>query len=451
MPAWLKTILKWSGFFILAVVLLGSGVFVAAYAVNAHDQELSAEAKALLVASPTRLAPEDNLYFSLAGLTAPSGASTTAAGIAISGRYERASAFTLSVPEQKRLLAEDPDALRFSGDTQFCRMREGSVWADAAAHEAQVARLRSDNAELYARYLALPQARGFHAAIEGSVQAPFWLGAGLRCLFLSDVALRLRSESPAARTAALGILVRDLLVWRTMLTGEGDLISKMLPLAYLHADYLVLADALADPAFALPEAADADAVAPLFELSAWDIRGVFPIEMRVYMKAVASFAQQGELSSRFYKTNASANLHAARLAELMKLAAPDPKNYAALAALDEGTPRRAWRHLYNPIGQMLESMGPPTLTWSDYLLRAWDGAAMQRLVRLGFEIRRQNIGPDAIAAFMQAHPELATHPGDGRAFEYDTGRHELRMHPLSRQARDSGRRYAIPLWHGPAV
>jgi hypothetical protein len=452
MPRWLKRVLVFSPLALLALVLLVAGIVLASYLLNAHDEGLSEQARAFLVVPKNDLKPADNLFVQLAGLSAPSGGSTTAAGLAIAERYERAAEIARSDPEEyKRLIEPDPAALSFAGAAQFCAMREGSVWADAAAHESDIASLSIDNAELYGRYLELPRQRGFYDFTAGTAQPPYYPGSSLRCLFLADVALRLRSASPAVRSQALAALTQDILVWRSMLTGEGDLVSKMLPLAYLHADYLVLADAIADPAFALPEAQDANEVVPLFEPSAWDIGNVFPVELRYYMKTVVAAAkrEQSQHSSRFFQPNATANLHAIYLARLMKLAAPDPKHYAALKSLrSEQEHEIWWAHLYNPVGHILERIGGSTA--DDYLLRTWDGAALQRLVRLGYAIRRQQVAPDGIAAFLRAHPEIASHPGDGRAFEYDPAKHELRMQPLA-QPSQKQRRYAIPVWQAPGA
>jgi hypothetical protein len=456
MPRWLKRVLAFSAIFLLALVLLVGGLVAAAYVVNAHDEELSAQARAFLVVPPNGLKPADNLFVQLAGLSAPSGTSITAAGLALATRYLQAAEVALSdLEEYKRLTEPDPAALQFAGAAQFCAMREGSIWADAPAHEADVASLSIDNAELYGRYLDLPRQHGFYDFTAGIVQPPYYPGSSLRCLFLADVALRLRSASPAVRAQALSALTQDILVWRSMLSGEGDLLSKMLSVSYLNADYLLLADAIADPAFALPDAQDASEVAPLFELSAWDIGNVFPVELRFLVKGLKSVAQQEQAKNdkiRLFQLNATTNLQAARFAALMKLAAPDPKHYAALLALEDEDRHeygyRAFAHLYNPVGHSLYAIAAPAS--NDYLPRAWDGAALQRLVRLGYEIRRQRIAPDGIVPFIKAHPEIATHPGDGRAFEYDAAKHEVRMHPLTHQPPEK-RRYAIPVWQAPGA
>jgi hypothetical protein len=82
--------------------------------------------------------------------------------------------------------------------------------------------------------------------------------------------------------------------------------------------------------------------------------------------------------------------------------------------------------------------------YNDYLLRPYDAAALQRLVRLSFEIRRQHIAPSAVDAFMKLHPEWATHPADGRSFVWKPTVNEIAIQPVARQP--EGRRFSVRVW-----
>jgi hypothetical protein len=102
---------------------------------------------------------------------------------------------------------------------------------------------------------------------------------------------------------------------------------------------------------------------------------------------------------------------------------------------------------YNPLGKVLVAISEPV--FEDYSLRAWDAAALQRLVRLSYEIRRQRIEPDAIPAFLKQHPEWSTHPADGRPFLWDPTKGELRIQPAAKQP--PGRRFSVAVWRSPAA
>jgi hypothetical protein len=103
----------------------------------------------------------------------------------------------------------------------------------------------------------------------------------IRKLFLAEAALRLRTGEPRVQRAALADLTDDVRLWRAVRTGRGALISKMIAIAYLQGDYLVLADMIADSRAAVPMGpADADVVAPLFALGDRNIGSAFSEEFR---------------------------------------------------------------------------------------------------------------------------------------------------------------------------
>jgi len=77
-----------------------------------------------------------------------------------------------------------------------------------------------------------------------------------------------------------------------------------------------------------------------------------------------------------------------------------------------------------------------------------DAAALQRLVRLSIEIRRQRIAPSEIAGFMKLHPEWATHPADGRSFVWKPSSGEIAIQPVAQQPAD--RRFSVQIWKGSA-
>jgi hypothetical protein len=119
-----------------------------------------------------------------------------------------------------------------------------------------------------------------------------------------------------------------------------------------------------------------------------------------------------------------------------------PEPAAAVVSLPTGL--SAWTLLltYNPGGKVLATIGDAS--YAEHPPRAWDAAAVQRLVRLGYEIRRQKIAADAIPTFLSEHPEWSTHPADGRPSLWDARTGELRIQTLAKQPPD--RRFSAPVW-----
>ena len=450
---------------LLAVALL---LFAIAWLVNLRDEPLTPEARALLQAPANPYPDADNVYYALAGLDAPPGESALDFGEARVAHYNRELEATLRDPTPENLEAlKSPDSrrLEFAGDFSFKQPLD-SFWDDVPPHRDDVTQVLGANLELYQRYLALHGLGGYFETAHPSHLAPvYYVPSNLRTLFLAEVVLRLHAGDPAAQREALADLEADVRLWRTVLTGSGALISKMLAIAYLHWDELVLADMIADPAAPLPAGPeDADALAPIFALDDWDISKAYAAEFRVQAAFLEHSHEQfragrlppgapaglrglmqalGErIGGHFFKTQATLNLFAAQVARLTRAAAPAAyENPQAPAAPHLGS----LRTVYNPLGKILAAVSGEA--YEPYPARAWDGAAFQRLLRLSYEIRRQRIAPGAIPAFLRAHAQWSTHPANGRPFLWDEKTGTIRVQtsgPLP-----AGRVFAVHVWRAP--
>jgi len=474
----IRFLLKWGGIVLGCLVPVALLLFAVAWTLNLRDEPLTPESQALLVPPPNSYAPEDNIYLALAGLDAPPGESVTVVGLARIERFNRQVDLASQEARPETLggaATQDPGPrLEFRGDVGFCEPLDRSVWSDAPAHRTDIAKLLADNAELFQRYVGLHRRGGFHETAHPSITAPpvYFSAAPIRKLFLADAALRLRAGEPRVQRAALADLTDDVRLWRAVLTGQGALISKMIAIAYLEGDYLLLADMIADPQAAVPVgAADADGVVPLFAPGDWNIGSVFAEEFRAEVATLEQLQRAsatglrvserytGDLllqswnraeniaGAHFFKLHATENQFARQAARLIGSAAADPAAFTAKSRQPLGSPpvsEHPWTVWlsYNPIGQILAGIAAPGLT--GYAPRAWDGAALQRLVRLSYEIRRQGIEPAGIPAFLARQPEWSTHPGDGRPFLWDAKNGELRVQTMGRQP--AGRRFGIRIW-----
>jgi hypothetical protein len=466
-----RNVLKWLGITILGLCGLACLLFLVAFIINLRDEELTPQTRALLTAPANPYRPEDNIYFALAGLNAPIGASVIAVGEArLEAHNQRVDAYqphpSPQLLESFAHESEDPQRLVFKGECGFIEPLGSSVWAAALEHREDVDRLLADNHELYERYLALPGLHGYYETARPSL-LPAYFGSPheVHKLFLAVVTLRLRSGIPSEQQQGFGDLERDVRLWHTVLTGDGSLMSSMLSAAFLQEDYLLLADMIADGKLPLPRAAsDADAVAPVFDLHDWDLGKTLAAEFRLMaaaLRAEITLADQkndsagwlavayDRLGDHFLKLNATLNLKA-RQTERQRLAAADPARLLRTrdehAFFPEGQSVWALPLSYNPLGKVLVAISEPL--FGDYSLRAWDAAALQRLVRLSYEIRSQRIGPGAIPAFLQQHPEWSTHPADGRPFLWDPAKGELRIQTVGKQS--PGRRFSVAIWRSPA-
>jgi hypothetical protein len=466
-------ILKWIGLAVGSLAVLALVLFALAFIINWRDEPLAPRTQALLTPSPNPLKPDDNIYVAMAGFSAASGKSVIAAGWARIEHYNERLDAVLHDPSAQALdslTTKDSHELEFQGHADFVRPLTGSVWDEVPVHRAEIAALIAQNAELCERYRALERLPGYYETARPSYLAPaIFVPTEVRYLFLEDTVLRLRGNAREQR-AALDELVADIGLWRRVLTGQGLLVSKMLALAYLQSDYLVLADLIAEPHSAVPVGpADADLAVPPIALQDFDLGSAFAAEFRAqaslleqtqYLYTIGWSPQPSRdtgphswtsrlgsaVSGHFFKLNATVNLFAQQAERLMAVA--PGSGVVALNKQLADSSYTAWSMVgvYNPIGKLLAGIAAPTGV--TYPLRAWDAAALQRLVRAAYEIRRQRIAPADIPAFLKQHPEWSTHPADGRPFLWSADVGELRVQTIGEQPQ--GRRFSIRVWQAPA-
>jgi hypothetical protein len=466
-----RRILKWCGIVAGSLALAALTLFAVAFAVNSRDEPLTPQVRALLQVPSDASQPDDNIYLALLGFDAPAGQSVTAAGEARIEHYNRSLDGVLQDPAPSRvasLTAQDPHRLAFRGEVSFLHPLEGSVWREAAEHRQEIEKLLADNSELYRRYLELLPMRGYYESARASEFAPLAGAPGeVRMLFLAAIALHLRSVYAPERERALADLEGDVQLWRTVLTAKGALPSKMLSIACLQSDYLLLADLIADWR-ALPGGApEADFLVPVFELTDFDIGSAFAAEFRMTVPALtrsgdpfptelsADGRPHGDLhgwlsraeeriTGHFFKINATENLLARQTARQM-LAAADPRKFRA--SIRDGLlleDQSVWTLplSYNPVGKAMAAVATPV--YDNYPRRAWDAAALQRLVRVAYEIRRRQIDASGIPPFLEGHPEWSRHPADGRPLLWNAATRELRVQTVAQYP--SPRRFSIRIW-----
>jgi hypothetical protein len=462
-----KKVATWtSGFLLIAIALL--------YTINAFDEDLSPEAKSLLVEPPNPYNPEENLYYALLGFDRLPGVSAVVASEERFAAYKKDIEKFLADPRHKfeDFYEQKRPKLAFEGKVDFCRPLTKSCLEGVETHSAEIRRLLKANGELMRRYSKLSQTRGYYetAAVDPDTYVLVaYAPPVVRQAYLANVALRVRTGSSEERGAAVRNLRDDLAVWRRMLVGNGPLVAKMVAVANLQGDLVLLGDILADPRFDLrSHSAAIRAALDPFEEADWKIGSVQRNEFRLTITLLErDLARNGSkwldsdpenngwwkrlldwLSRPFLKLRATENL-LAKLA-VQRRAIADAEPLRLFAAQDE---YQRWfddnlafglHYAYNPLGKILAAVA--STPYTDYSLRAYDCAALLRLVRLAYAIRAQRVADQAIPAFMKQHPEWSTHAVDGRAFIWDGKKREIAVQPLGKQPKE--RRFYVPVW-GP--
>lgn len=462
---------------LLCLVALVVIAVLAVVAINGFDEPLREETRALRYLNEVpAVAPDQNLYLALLGKDAPRGDPPSEFGQLVIDRYEARLQALLEDPTVSiaPVLREGAPRLTFQGDiASFCP-KFNEIWAGIEDRKREFSQARTDNRELLERYLALHQLTGYQETATPSPYEPFGFPTRqVRALFLADVAIRLKSNAASDQKGALDDLERDFRIWRLLLRETNSLISKNLAYFYLLGDDLLVADMLADRSVKLDALwPQLDRITTPFEMTDWRLGDALPGDFRRFQtvvdhmetaplrtwSALAHFGHEAEpfsppasywepLARHFFAKNATDNLRGEDARKAMAYANLNPGEL--LAARQSYL---AWRFthmnfmnigiLYNPMGKV--ALSQMTFGADGYVLRGYDAAAVQRVTKLAFEIRRQHVPADQIPGFMQQHPEWSTHPVSGQAYAYNSEAATITVTPVS----DRGEfwRFTVPVW-----
>ena len=460
-------IFAWTAATLITLALL---LVVYAFIVNCFDEPLSPQAKALLAEPAHAARPEDNLYLALMGFQAPAGETPIAAGKQRVDRYNAAvDRMLVDLDAAMSFSATDmPRRIEFSGDSEFWAPLAHSPWETAKSHRADLLQARKANAILLNRYQSLHELKRYDETSRPSYVSSFpYVPPAIRTLYLGDIAARLQSTRRAQQLAALQDLGADRVLWKTVVTGEGNVVGKLLAMAALRTDDLLLADLIADPA-TNPDSLVGELQTLLrpFASTDWSLDRAFAAEYRamdaVLRPEVLANAQVGgsgtqpipwasrqwnALGMHFFKLHATENLRAEHMAHNIALSTVGLDHYESqLASYNDWASRDApWvspAALYNPMGRMLAFIGRGA--YSNYQTRAYDSAALQRLPVCVYEIRTQHVTADAVVGFITQHPDVCSHVIPGHPFHWDPKTRELTVTPLGKGG-NPGQRWSVVL------
>jgi hypothetical protein len=450
------------------------------------DEKLSPDASSLLAGPQSSPIPAaDNIFVAMAGFDAPSGQSMIASGEASIETLNKASDALLKNPGQWDPPPDvvNPDRLQFKGTNPFCISNGHPTtflsWPSLAHHEIDLATLLRDNHELYQRYMQILGMHGYFAfARDWSTLRDHVFPRDLRCLFLANAAVRLESGNYKQELSALEDIRSDITLMHTVMTGNASYLPAVLAMSMLEADEEFLIRAMNDRQLMLVSRfPQLKAITSPFNLQDWKLGKAVTTEYRKHAYEILHMANDvkssqagtarvstgflggwpelltAALEIHLFKPDATENLLAKqwRLTEAMMDSEPSQFNVArnefdrfnkqfVTSSKDsvEFLPGRIETHMdyfrYNPVGRFVVSMS--TAYYAEVEQSAYDIAALQRLAQLIYEIQAQRVVDADIPAFLASHPDLATHPLDGRPFLWNSETREISVQAVSPRSKN---------------
>lgn len=424
---------------------------------NSFDEEMGAEAKALLAPPPMGRIDDQNGFVAMLGMRAPMGEDQMAWGRKVAEAYaaQAAPGFVRTDEWKSRVKRQ----LSATKQAVWCRPAEKDCITQARSNAAALAAVLASeqNAEILKRYQKVRELPEFGEIYVGSdpladIVSSVELHEGAFLARL-DIALKVtRGEMDAA----IAELEREALFHRRLVTQGRMLLTAMVGIASLGNDLLLASEMLRSGGEAI-----AQYRARMLEIAA------FPLKAGVLATVVRNEAHWN--LSAFYNTLQTGNLNWANLLEndmspLPRWALPyllrpneSANIMARLTALEVGVAeaaapefedrvkarapmrgalleRRWYSEFHNPVGRRLaEGFG---FNASSYISRLHDLDTLSRMVRLQATLGQQSITESAAIAAYVAGEGAKTYadPYTGKHFAFDLATRQLSFEPRSKES-----------------
>lgn len=453
--------------FLLFFLLL---FFALLIAVNGIKSSPSAANVWLSQAPANPYADSDNLFLARAAIDIPEmdNRLTEAKNrILQKTQWDEAKAYGKLTPQQ--VAAGEPQfaVINFVKSIEWCNPVKRPCLDAIEKQHTSIQTSQSANRLLLQRYLELPQFKGAYDTTPANLYAPYFPSKthNIRLLFLAHVGDRFLHGTDQNRANALKELASDIGVWKKSIADHSSLIDKMVASIALHQSLALAGEIINHPRFDAQR--DADLLeAALQEDTVPDFSMVWGHEFRFGHQSLNNITAQGlyEDSALFFEKDYAASSSLQQLAgkallwffdpvdtqnrradffmQLMDASKRPPSQslqaQKALLAQVADSSGFGWGLLRNPVGKTIHNAFTPDFTI--YSQRIYDVFAYQKLVRLAYQWRKQQLTPDARSAQLAANHTQAQHPASQVPFTYDTATHTLQMKAL--QPKD-GHRYDV--------
>lgn len=437
---------------LVAVAILG---FLALVLINAFDEDLSADAQALLAPPQMGKVEDGNGFVAFLGMQAPADQDQMAWGRKAAAAYmAQAQPGFVQSSEWKEATRGH---LRAGPGKAWCTPESRDCLAEAKRDATPIASLlAADGNRLFlTRYRKAREAATFADVYVGANPAatipPYGSLAYGASLALADVALKLASGDVEGAVAELE---QEVGFHRRMIAGGRSLIAVMIGNRLLSRDLLTISELVRGDgervapyrarlaALARPQASAAALEPALrFEAHTWT---TFAHRIRAILRDNGGWMLSGDIhspalnwaQSLFALPNQTANLVAATAKIEFSIAAAPAAQFDAKAkeidAAKMSQLARPWySNLRNPVGK---ANFEDTATFTTYAARMHDLQALERMTSLQIALAESGAGDAAAAAAFVAGEGGKTYsdPYTGKPFAFDPAKRLLSFEPRAK-------------------
>jgi hypothetical protein len=428
--------LGWTGRLVLIAATLVVALALAWLVAGSIEVSLSPEAKACELPVEASIPAEDNAYFALAGLHAGDpAADTNQVGRAMLEEYVRAIDQNPAIETY-----EYPQELKVVGKPrELCQPLVRSCMPTSLGFADRIREFEQENTVLLKRYHALYSYSHFQEMTppHGSSPAVSY-GSSLHSLVLARIALQATQRQQAQ---ALEGLARDTAFWRVLLK-DGSLLSKSVGTGRMLSNVQQLSDILSlNTTLTASEQVFVEQILqPLSDVEQdWSpaIRREFCIfgngsivaYNNGYRERQSPYADgpAHRIIRLAFRPNHTKNLVHERAKQVLAGDLHHSRHFGD----------SWWDYAYNPIGRYLVyEFIPDASTFAPYRNRLKDLDGLMRLVRLQWEIRKQNVRAPEVPAFLKAHAVIADNRATGHTVRWDAKRNVLWLARLAARQGD---------------
>lgn len=438
----LKVLLWIAAALALVVIVVPATLF----AVNAFDEELSMEAKALAAPPQALPAGDDNAYVLLLGLDAPAGEDQRGWGLKVLASLRAQEASIAGGAKASPVLKSAPLI-----EAKVARWCNPAAQSCLAAVPADAIALLKGQALALERYRTMQaQPRYVELYVPDRVESAYpSFGPLLGGQAVSLLAMAVAAHAGNIRAALDGV-EREMAFHRRMAAGSRSLPGKMVANTLLARDVLFLSDLMREKRDVL--APHLDRIATLMRpLSAEEgslaaahrsdtaalVRYMLSVDRAQIARDAGASAWWTNLAAIGYQRNATANHLARQLAGKIAVDEAPASSYRKMLAAEIARAKKAvepgiFRMLVNPTGRILVDVAAPVQ--SGFTGRMHDLRALFALVSLqGALLAAGAHTPEAVAGALGSDAYAAyRNPYTGEAMSHDAQSRTLYFAPASR-------------------